>query len=324
MTLTNVFRRKCTIYTKSTSFDEKNKINLYLCKVFAVVVMEQEKDLQQEYERTLLMQLFDFQPILRQQEDLVRVFAEFLYPTHSSLKLLHEQTLTDLQHRVIEVAEKWRKVIQATPVESLRQEAFLERVKRSAAYFEHTLKELLAEPLERSAQVETTDEQAKKQLDDALQEMQQTWRSRCRLLQKIAQQGLTNYLREQRKMENATTATHNEVGVWGEEQAAHYLQQKGYTIIEHDWKSGHKDIDLIALDGETVVFVEVKTRRNRIFGEPEDAVNYAKMKNLRAAFNHYIKYKCIDKNTRFDIVSVIGTPDGGLTDITHYEDVPIY
>ena len=120
------------------------------------------------------------------------------------------------------------------------------------------------------------------------------------------------------------TPEHLLTGVWGENVAADYLCEKGYLLMERDWHSNHRDIDIIARQGDCIVFVEVKTRRNRVFGEPEDAVNYAKMKNLRAAFNHYIKYKCIDKNTRFDIVSVIGTPDGGLTDITHYEDVPIY
>ena len=77
-------------------------------------------------------------------------------------------------------------------------------------------------------------------------------------------------------------ATHNELGKWGEDQAVAFLQRKGYTIVERDWHSGRRDIDIIALDEEnrTVVFVEVKTRRNRLFGDPEEAVDYRKRQNL--------------------------------------------
>ena len=66
-------------------------------------------------------------------------------------------------------------------------------------------------------------------------------------------------------------AAHNELGKWGEDLATAYLEQKGYTIVERDWKSGRRDIDIIARDGNIVVFVEVKTRKNSVFGAPEEA-----------------------------------------------------
>ena len=135
-------------------------------------------------------------------------------------------------------------------------------------------------------------------------------------------------------------ATHNELGSWGEELAADYLQGKGYTILERDWHSGHRDIDIIALDGETVVFVEVKTRRNRLFTEPEDAevktrrnrlftepedaIDYQKLRNLRAAMNHYVKFQRLQQEIRLDVVTVVGTPDNGTPAITHIQDVPMY
>lgn len=62
-------------------------------------------------------------------------------------------------------------------------------------------------------------------------------------------------------------AAHNELGKWGEDMAAAYLQEKGYSILERDWKSGHHDLDIIAQEGNTLVVVEVKTRRNRLFGD---------------------------------------------------------
>jgi putative endonuclease len=102
-------------------------------------------------------------------------------------------------------------------------------------------------------------------------------------------------------------ASHNDLGRWGEDVAADYLERQGYTIIERDWKSGHRDLDIIALDDDTVVFVEVKTRSNRMFTDPEMAVDYQKIRHLQQAANHYIKYRHIDNDIRFDIITVVGT-----------------
>ena len=80
-------------------------------------------------------------------------------------------------------------------------------------------------------------------------------------------------------------AAHNELGKWGEDLATAYLEQKGYTIVERDWKSGRRDIDIIARDGNTVVFVEVKTRKNSVFGAPEEAIDFHKLQNLQQAIS---------------------------------------
>ena len=118
-------------------------------------------------------------------------------------------------------------------------------------------------------------------------------------------------------------AAHNELGKWGEDQAAEYLQHHGYRIIERDWKSGRRDIDIIATEGNEVVFVEVKTRRNRLYGEPEEAVDYRKLQNLRLAINHYIKYRRINLDARFDIITVVGTI-GQQPEIDHIKDVRLF
>ena len=119
-------------------------------------------------------------------------------------------------------------------------------------------------------------------------------------------------------------AAHNELGKWGEDLAADYLQRKGYTIIERDWKSGKRDLDIIALDEDenVVVFVEVKTRRNRLFGEPEESVNYHKLQNLQQAISHYVKVKHIHQEIRFDIISIVGTV-GTDPDIQHIQNVAL-
>jgi len=114
-------------------------------------------------------------------------------------------------------------------------------------------------------------------------------------------------------------AEHNDLGKWGEDLATEYLQRKGYVILERDWKSGHRDLDIIALDGDVVVFIEVKTRRNRLFGDPVDAVGYQKIRNLQQAANHYVKYHCINRDIRFDIICVTGNADSEA-DIEHIED----
>ena len=91
-----------------------------------------------------------------------------------------------------------------------------------------------------------------------------------------------------------------------------------------DWKSGHRDIDIVAMDGDVVVFVEVKTRRNRAFVEPETAVDFHKLRNLQGAINHYVKYYHVNHDIRFDIITVVGTIDGGQPEIDHLKDIPLY
>lgn len=103
-------------------------------------------------------------------------------------------------------------------------------------------------------------------------------------------------------------AEHNDLGKWGEDEAALYYEDRGYEILERDWKVGKRDIDLIALtEGkDTLVFVEVKTRQNNDLQEPEEAVDVKKMRNLAIAANAYVKLHGLDMDVRFDIISVIG------------------
>lgn len=103
-------------------------------------------------------------------------------------------------------------------------------------------------------------------------------------------------------------AEHNDLGKWGEDEATLYYEDKGYEILERDWKVGKRDIDLIALteDKDTLVFVEVKTRQNNDLQEPEEAVDVKKMRNLAIAADAYVKLHGLDMDVRFDIISVVG------------------
>ena len=79
-------------------------------------------------------------------------------------------------------------------------------------------------------------------------------------------------------------AEHNDLGKWGEDEAALYLEDEGYTIIDRDWRLGRRDLDILAYtpDGNTLVVVEVKTRSGDDYQRPEEAVDGRKMRNLAA------------------------------------------
>jgi len=113
---------------------------------------------------------------------------------------------------------------------------------------------------------------------------------------------------------------HNELGRWGESMAAAYLRDQHYAIIGRDWHSGHRDIDIVAVDGNQLVFVEVKTRRNHNSGHPLDAIDAEKMSNLRQAIHHYVKSHNESRSYRLDFITVIGT-EFELPEIKHYKDV---
>ena len=65
-------------------------------------------------------------------------------------------------------------------------------------------------------------------------------------------------------------ARHNELGIKGEEAATAFLKDKGYRILERNWRMHRHEIDIVAEDDEYIVFVEVKTRTSREWGDPED------------------------------------------------------
>lgn len=116
---------------------------------------------------------------------------------------------------------------------------------------------------------------------------------------------------------------HLQTGIWGEELAASYLREKGYVILERDWHSSHRDIDIIALQGECIVFVEVKTRSNADVIDPLQAVDYKKQRNLCRAINHYIHYRKIDSPFRFDVITIVGERGCEKPIINHIDDFPL-
>ena len=91
----------------------------------------------------------------------------------------------------------------------------------------------------------------------------------------------------------------------GEQMTAKYLTDKGYIILEHNYRRGHLEIDLIALDGDELVIVEVKSRAYDSILQPEDAVDHKKRLALIRLANEYVKSHNRKENVRFDIVTIV-------------------
>lgn len=111
-------------------------------------------------------------------------------------------------------------------------------------------------------------------------------------------------------------AAHNEFGLEGEDKAVNYLIREGYLILDRNWKSGHKELDIVAEKDGTLVVVEVKTRKSDKYGNPEDAVSPRKIRNTVLAADAYIRYNRIDLPVRFDIISIVSNSDV----VNHIED----
>jgi putative endonuclease len=99
-------------------------------------------------------------------------------------------------------------------------------------------------------------------------------------------------------------------GAQGEEAAANFLKRKGYTILAKNYKADRCEIDIIATDKDTLVFVEVKTRKSNAYGYPEEAVTPAKQRNMVRAAEVFIEDASWKGEIRFDIMSLIPHPQG--------------
>ena len=120
-------------------------------------------------------------------------------------------------------------------------------------------------------------------------------------------------------MEEKKTDKRHNFGRHCEFMARTYLEQQGYIILETNWRSGHKEIDIIAKDEDFLVIVEVKARKNEDLTNAEDAVNEKKMRNFIRAANNYILTKDLNCKTRFDIITLILNNNGEYK-LNHIKD----
>ena len=101
----------------------------------------------------------------------------------------------------------------------------------------------------------------------------------------------------------------NSIGKAGESRACTHFEKLGFKIRDRNWRHIHDEVDIVAENEEFIVFVEVKTRKNNSFGNPEAFVTRKKQSFMIRAANEYLIRKKLDKEARFDIVAVTGTDE---------------
>jgi len=105
------------------------------------------------------------------------------------------------------------------------------------------------------------------------------------------------------------------IGDEGEKIALKFIKSKGYKVIESNYKNKIGEIDIIAYDGNILVFIEVKYRKDDYFGMPREAVNYNKQRKIKLVAQLFIaKNNLLDKVFRFDVIEILGN------EITHLEN----
>ena len=114
-----------------------------------------------------------------------------------------------------------------------------------------------------------------------------------------------------------------EIGAKGEQFAEDYLSEKGYIILERNWRFGRAEIDIIARHQETIVFVEVKTRSSDHFGKPEAFISKSKQNLMLRASAKYIENHNHSGELRFDVIAIIIHHEKKYT-LQHFEDAFFY
>lgn len=160
--------------------------------------IEQLPQLKEEYYRHLLLELFDFHDIFYKEEHLLRLMTEFFYHSHTDITERHKRVLSNLSAQTMSVSEKWLQKMRQMQQDQLHGNEFLERVKRSAAYFEESISNVFGNSLNLAADIKTGNKQAMSRFTDSLTETRQAVLSRRYLLARIAEQGfsIATYLHE--------------------------------------------------------------------------------------------------------------------------------
>ena len=114
------------------------------------------------------------------------------------------------------------------------------------------------------------------------------------------------------------TKVKRNLGKWGEEKAAEYLEKCGYSILARNARTSYGEIDIVASKGSLSVFVEVKTRRNRTFGYPEESVTASKQEHMiHSAQAYLMAHPEMDGEWQIDVMS-IEVQDGDAFKVVHF------
>ncbi|HZK01310.1 MAG TPA: YraN family protein [Anaerovoracaceae bacterium] len=95
------------------------------------------------------------------------------------------------------------------------------------------------------------------------------------------------------------------LGKMGEAKAILYLEREGYMIVSQNYKCKFGELDIIAMEGETLVAIEVKTRRTLTFGMPCESITEKKKRHISRAFTHFAKYNQINMDMRIDVIEML-------------------
>lgn len=114
-------------------------------------------------------------------------------------------------------------------------------------------------------------------------------------------------------------AEHTDFGKLAEDLAVEFLKEKGYQILVKNFRNQKAEIDIIAEFDDKIIIVEVKARGTDFFMEPYEAVNKKKIRLLVAGADAFLNEKNLDKEVRFDIISILKNKDN-KTKITHLEN----
>lgn len=111
------------------------------------------------------------------------------------------------------------------------------------------------------------------------------------------------------------------LGEWGEQQAARHIGDLGWTVLDRNWRCPVGELDLVAREPDgTIVFIEVKTRSGRGFGDPLEAVTWAKVRKLQELALWWLKEQNRPaRKVRIDAIGLVRDPDG--IDLTHVRGV---
>ena len=109
-----------------------------------------------------------------------------------------------------------------------------------------------------------------------------------------------------------------ELGRKGEDIAVNYLIKSGYNIMKRNYRIGHSDIDILAKDNETLVFVEVRTKSREDRGMPEDTLTPKKLRRMKKTAELYIAFNHYEGSARLDAICIVVDESDRIKHFEHY------
>jgi putative endonuclease len=112
---------------------------------------------------------------------------------------------------------------------------------------------------------------------------------------------------------------HQSIGTWGELKAIEHVIKQGYVLRARNWRTREGEIDIIASDGDTIVFIEVKTRTSKEFGLPEESLTDSKQRKLRRTALQYMdEHDLLDSLWRIDVIAIEASSAREILRLDHY------